>query len=90
VILLERLRHISDVTRVAERLQQELAVPFVIDTHEIYVSSRLGIALSTTGYEPSNSCNRGLSDANTARGIFFSQPLDATAAHALITAAPQW
>jgi diguanylate cyclase (GGDEF)-like protein/PAS domain S-box-containing protein len=51
VILLDHLRDISDATRVAERLQQELAVPFVIDTHDLYISSRLGIALSTTGYE---------------------------------------
>ena len=63
VILLDRLRHISDATRVAERLQQELAAPFVIDRHEIYVSSRLGIALSTTGYEQPEEV---LQDAETA------------------------
>jgi diguanylate cyclase (GGDEF)-like protein/PAS domain S-box-containing protein len=51
IILLDDLTDISDATRIAERLQRELAAPFVIETHEMYLSSRLGIALSTTGYE---------------------------------------
>jgi diguanylate cyclase (GGDEF)-like protein/PAS domain S-box-containing protein len=51
IILLDDLTDVSDATRIAERLQRELAAPFVIDTHEMYLSSRLGIALSTTGYE---------------------------------------
>jgi diguanylate cyclase (GGDEF)-like protein/PAS domain S-box-containing protein len=51
VILLDDLTDIADATRIAERLQRELAAPFVIATHEMYLSSRLGLALSTTEYE---------------------------------------
>ena len=51
IVLLDDLTEISNATRVAERILQELSGPFRIEGHEMYVSARLGIALSTTAYE---------------------------------------
>jgi EAL domain-containing protein (putative c-di-GMP-specific phosphodiesterase class I) len=42
---------ISDALRVADRIQQQLATPFQIGGQEVFTSGRIGIALSTTGYE---------------------------------------
>jgi predicted signal transduction protein with EAL and GGDEF domain len=51
IVLLDDLTDISNVTRVAERILQELSMLFSIAGHEMYVSARIGIALSTTEYE---------------------------------------
>jgi EAL domain-containing protein (putative c-di-GMP-specific phosphodiesterase class I) len=37
-------------TRVAHRVSRELALPFVVRGHEVFVTVSLGIALSATGY----------------------------------------
>ena len=50
-ILLDDLSNISDALRVADRIQQHLATPFQIGNEEVFTSARIGIALSTTGYE---------------------------------------
>ncbi len=50
-ILLDDMSDISDALRVADRIQQALATPFQIEGHEVFTSGRIGIALSTTGYE---------------------------------------
>lgn len=49
-ILLEELKHASDATRVANRLQATMKQPFGIEGHEIYATASIGIALSSTGY----------------------------------------
>ena len=48
--LLEDVESASDAIRVAERIQQKLQLPFVVDTHEIVLTASVGIALSTIAY----------------------------------------
>ncbi|MDP9418243.1 MAG: EAL domain-containing protein, partial [Actinomycetota bacterium] len=36
---------------IAERLQQQLSMPFQLDDHSVVVSASIGIAVSSTGYE---------------------------------------
>jgi len=50
-ILLDDSNNVSDATCVAERLQQQLAVPFTISGHEVFTTASIGIALSATGYD---------------------------------------
>jgi predicted signal transduction protein with EAL and GGDEF domain len=49
-ILLEDIRDVSDAIRVADRIERELALPFVVAGQEIFVSASIGIAPSVTGY----------------------------------------
>ncbi len=49
-ILLEGLHEIAEAKIVAERLLKEIAVPFRIDGHEVFLSASIGMALSPTGY----------------------------------------
>ncbi|HLL75055.1 MAG TPA: PAS domain S-box protein [Pyrinomonadaceae bacterium] len=49
-ILLNAIDCAADATRVAERIQQELAHPFTLSGHEVFAYGSIGIALSTTGY----------------------------------------
>ncbi len=49
-VLLDDIKDISDATTVAERIQTELSAPFDVGGQEIYTSSSIGIACSTTGY----------------------------------------
>jgi diguanylate cyclase (GGDEF)-like protein/PAS domain S-box-containing protein len=51
VILLEDVNDVSSVTAIADRVQQELTLPFNLDGHEVFTSASIGIALSETGYE---------------------------------------
>jgi PAS domain S-box-containing protein len=53
VVLAEELRDPSDAVRVAERIQEKLAIPFEVDGHEIVVTASIGIAFnSNTAAEP--------------------------------------
>src|SRR5580700_9455857 len=45
-VLAEELRDPSDAIRVAERIQQKLALPFDVDGHEIVITASIGIAFS--------------------------------------------
>lgn len=63
VVLLDDIHDINDATRVAERLQEQLTAPFLLNEHEVFISASLGIALSTTGYDHSGDLLR---DADTA------------------------
>lgn len=49
-ILLDDIRELSDATQVAERIQQQLNRPFILDGQEVFTSVSIGIALSSTGY----------------------------------------
>jgi diguanylate cyclase (GGDEF)-like protein/PAS domain S-box-containing protein len=51
-ILLE-IDHLADAVRTAERIQENLRVPFRVGEHEIFATASIGIALSATGYERS-------------------------------------
>jgi predicted signal transduction protein with EAL and GGDEF domain len=47
IILLDDIRDPIEAVRVAERLQAELAIPFVVNKQEIVISASMGIASST-------------------------------------------
>ena len=47
VVLAEDLRDPSDAVRVAERIQQKLALPFNVEGHEIVVTASIGIAFNS-------------------------------------------
>jgi PAS domain S-box-containing protein len=46
-VLAQELRDPSDAVRVAERIQERLALPFDLDGHEIVVTASIGIAFSS-------------------------------------------
>jgi diguanylate cyclase (GGDEF)-like protein/PAS domain S-box-containing protein len=50
-ILVDDIGDPSDATRVADRIQHELAQPFNLGGHEVFTSASIGIALSATGYQ---------------------------------------
>ena len=50
-ILLEDIPDISVACRAADRVQQELTVPFVLNGQEVFTSVSIGIALSSPHYE---------------------------------------
>ena len=49
-ILLE-IDHLADAVRTAERIQEELRLPFRVGENEIFTTASIGIALSVTRYE---------------------------------------
>ncbi|MBD2311984.1 EAL domain-containing protein [Desertifilum sp. FACHB-1129] len=78
-ILLQQMHDISDATRVSERIQEAIALPFYLGTHEVFTTSSIGIVLSTIGYQKPEDLLR---DADTAmyrakaRGKSCSQIFD--------------
>lgn len=63
VILLEDIPDISDVIQVAGRIHEKLKGPVLLDGQEVFISTSIGIALSSASYtEPSQL----LRDADTA------------------------
>ena len=50
-LLVDNLKAVGNATRVAERLQQEFAMPFVLDEGEIFLTPCIGIACSHAGYQ---------------------------------------
>jgi diguanylate cyclase (GGDEF)-like protein/PAS domain S-box-containing protein len=63
VILLEDIKDVSDVTRVADRIQRKLMAATLLPNHTIFMSASMGIVLSTTGYDRPEDILR---DADTA------------------------
>ena len=49
-ILLEGIRDCGDAIRVSERIQQRLAVPFVVEGHEVVTTASIGVAFCGTSY----------------------------------------
>ena len=62
-ILLDGVWDADEAQQVAERVRQELARPFGLDSHEVSTSASIGIASSTEGYERAEDLMR---DADTA------------------------
>ncbi|HEV2862260.1 MAG TPA: EAL domain-containing protein [Pyrinomonadaceae bacterium] len=62
-VLLDDTTDTGDALRMAERVQQQLALPFDLDGHEVFVSASIGIALSAMDYARATDILR---DANTA------------------------
>jgi diguanylate cyclase (GGDEF)-like protein/PAS domain S-box-containing protein len=50
VVLLEDIQSVEDAKEIAERIKQQLTLPFKINDHDIFTSVSIGIALNTTGY----------------------------------------
>ena len=50
-VLLDDINDVSDAIRVSDRIQEQLASPFQCGSQEVFTSGRMGVALSTTGYE---------------------------------------
>ncbi len=51
IILLVGIKDVLEVIAVVERIQKNLALPVVLDGHEVSTTASIGIALSTTGYK---------------------------------------
>ena len=62
-MFLEDIRDETDATRVAERVHKDLRAPFQVGGHEVFTTSSIGIALSSTGYTQPEELLR---DADTA------------------------
>jgi diguanylate cyclase (GGDEF)-like protein len=62
-ILMEDPREPEDAECVAQRVLEELKKPFVLDSHEVYVSASIGITRSNVGYSRPQDVLR---DADTA------------------------
>jgi diguanylate cyclase (GGDEF)-like protein/PAS domain S-box-containing protein len=50
-ILLEDVTHAGDAVRVANQITQALKAPFALEGRELFLSTSIGIALSTSGHE---------------------------------------
>jgi diguanylate cyclase (GGDEF)-like protein/PAS domain S-box-containing protein len=50
-VLLDDITDVSDATRIADRIQRELNLPFTLSGQEVFTSASIGIALSRTGYD---------------------------------------
>ena len=62
-ILLSGIEDTTDAVRVAERIHEELLLPFVLDKNSAFATASIGIALSSSGYERPEDILR---DADTA------------------------
>ena len=62
-ILLDQISDASDVTLIADRIMNSLALPFKVDGKEIFTSASIGLTLSSIGYEKAEDLLR---DADTA------------------------
>ncbi len=63
IILLDRVKDVSDALQIANRIQQILSLPFNLDGQEVFTSASIGIAISTIGYDQPEDLLR---DADTA------------------------
>lgn len=63
LILLNNIQDLAQVSQVADRIQQQLNLPFVLGSHEVFSTTSIGIALSSTGYQQTEDILR---DADTA------------------------
>jgi diguanylate cyclase (GGDEF)-like protein/PAS domain S-box-containing protein len=52
-VQLEDIRDSSDAIRVAERIQERLGIPFLVDAQEVVITASIGIAFSASSYSDS-------------------------------------
>jgi diguanylate cyclase (GGDEF)-like protein len=62
-VLLDDIRNASEGIRVAERIQQNIQVPFDVNDQQVFATASIGIAFSGSGYSAAVDM---LGDANTA------------------------
>jgi diguanylate cyclase (GGDEF)-like protein/PAS domain S-box-containing protein len=66
-LLIEDVRELAEVTEIADRLQQELTLPFSLEKQEVFTSASIGIAFNQSSSEIFyNSPEHLLRDASTA------------------------
>jgi diguanylate cyclase (GGDEF)-like protein len=51
LVLLDDLKIDTNSSRVATRIQQEVALPFTVNGREVFLTASIGITASTTGYD---------------------------------------
>lgn len=49
-VLLQPIQNVDDAVRLAEQIQQVLALPFMLNVHEVVVTASVGIAISAPHY----------------------------------------
>jgi GGDEF domain-containing protein len=54
--LLEDISDISDATRIADQLQDELTNSNHLIEHDVFITTSIGIVLSVTGYNRPEKC----------------------------------
>jgi diguanylate cyclase (GGDEF)-like protein/PAS domain S-box-containing protein len=64
-VLAEGIVRPLEATHLAERLQQTLADPFVLDGQEVFCSASVGVAIGVTGHEPADELLRDADAALT-------------------------
>lgn len=62
-IIIDHIKHVSDATQAAERIQKELVAPFNLSGNEVFISASIGISLNLTS---ETSPEELLRDADTA------------------------
>src|SRR5262245_19637453 len=50
-VLLDDIQDVSDATRIADRIQRDLNLPFNLSGQEVFTSASIGIAVSRSGYD---------------------------------------
>ena len=50
-LLLEDIKDMREVTHIAERIQEKLALPFIISRQQVFVTASIGIAMKSENYE---------------------------------------
>ena len=54
IILLDNIRHLTDATKVSNRINKRLQSPVNLEQQTVFTSASIGIALSSTGYSDSS------------------------------------
>jgi diguanylate cyclase (GGDEF)-like protein len=50
-VVLDYIKDLTDATRVADRIQRELTIPFRLNGHDVFITASIGIVISLSGYE---------------------------------------
>jgi diguanylate cyclase (GGDEF)-like protein/PAS domain S-box-containing protein len=90
-ILLENITEVRDASFVAERIQRQLAHPFLVEGHEVYTTATIGIVLSGSQTASAANCRiathdlptQVLRDADTA--MYYAKAHDSETRYALFT-----
>lgn len=62
-ILIDRIDNLADATQVADRVQNALAEPLMLESHEVSVSASVGIVLVSAAYKSSEDLMRDVDTA---------------------------
>ena len=89
-IVVNEIRDVADALRMAERVQQEIGLPFLVGGHEVFTSVSVGIAVSDARYERPVEILRDADTAmyrakalGTSHHVVFDQAMHTNAMHRL-------